>query len=353
MEYYLIVKQFMTYSLMIGFFPILYKSSKKEPEKSREIIDSKVDKNPLVKWLDFVIWFIVFLICGFVVIKFTLFEKNHLFLYIIILLNWITKINEGYYYSEKLINTLKTSNNTPLTKSEWNMIINIAGVIMFISQYEIQEKIIKYFLEIPNHYLSDLLLLLFLCFISMLYLFISGIFIFETFKLMLNLFTKIEKNIFGRNTKLFFDKVERTYHNGMLRTNFSTKFVTENEKNIRKYFILLLLIIIYDVMYQLIYIIFKLINGIIFYILLIILRLRNSYNKMKMWVYSLSDRRVTVMFFRISVIESIICLVTYNRISPLVKMTTESTVILEFISSSIMIPVILSWILEFKKLKDI
>ena len=74
---------------------------------------------------------------------------------------------------------------------------------------------------------------------------------------------------------------------------------------------------------------------------------------MKMWVYSLSDRRVTVMFFRISVIESIICLVTFNRISPLVKMTTESTVILEFISSSIMIPVILSWILEFKKLKDI
>ena len=234
-----------------------------------------------MKWLDFVIWFIVFLICGFVVIKFTLFEKNHLFLYIIILLNWITKINEGYYYSEKLINTLKTSNNTPLTKSEWNMIINIAGVIMFISLYEIQEKIIKYFLEIPNHYLSDLLLLLFLCLISMLYLFISGIFIFETFKLMLNLFTKIEKTIFGRNTKLFFDKVERTYHNGILRTNFSTKFVTENEKNIRKYFILLLLIIIYDVMYQLIYIIFKLINGIIFYILLIILRLRNSYNKMR------------------------------------------------------------------------
>ena len=41
-------------------------------------------------------------------------------------------------------------------------------------------------------------------------------------------------------------------------------------------------------------------------------------------------------------------LVTFNRIYPIAKMNIESTAVLEFLSGSILIPILLSWILELK-----
>lgn len=68
------------------------------------------------------------------------------------------------------------------------------------------------------------------------------------------------------------------------------------------------------------------------------------------WLISLSDKRIVAVSFRIAVILGLGCTVLINRYAPFLHYNEESTAVLEFIASALIIPVVLNWISSYSRL---
>ncbi len=69
-----------------------------------------------------------------------------------------------------------------------------------------------------------------------------------------------------------------------------------------------------------------------------------SIKKVLIWILNLSDKRIVAMSFRLALIFAIIGTVMLNRYQPFLKEYESSTTVFEIIASSIIIPVIFTWI---------
>lgn len=67
------------------------------------------------------------------------------------------------------------------------------------------------------------------------------------------------------------------------------------------------------------------------------------------YLLNISDKKILTISFRIATVLSLMCIVILNRYQPIFRMQEQSTEILEFISSSIIIPIVLEWIISIKK----
>lgn len=75
---------------------------------------------------------------------------------------------------------------------------------------------------------------------------------------------------------------------------------------------------------------------------------KQSIVKVLGWTATLSNSRVVALSFRVSIIVTLVLMVIINRYQPLGKQVEESTAVLEFIASAILIPMVFSWISEYK-----
>ena len=67
------------------------------------------------------------------------------------------------------------------------------------------------------------------------------------------------------------------------------------------------------------------------------------------WISKLSDKRIGVLSFRVAFVMALAITVIINRYQPLLKNYEESTSVLEFVASSIIIPVIFEWIYSIRQ----
>ena len=74
----------------------------------------------------------------------------------------------------------------------------------------------------------------------------------------------------------------------------------------------------------------------------------HSLTKAIKWISTLSDKRVNAMSFRVATIVTLTLLVGINRYQPLGWKSEQTTAVLEFIASAILIPILFSWISEYK-----
>lgn len=72
-------------------------------------------------------------------------------------------------------------------------------------------------------------------------------------------------------------------------------------------------------------------------------------DKFTIWMLSLSDRRVIAISFRIAIAVGFLCTVIINRYTPFLNYQEKSTAVFEFLSSVVMIPIVLDWIQSLKK----
>ncbi len=80
----------------------------------------------------------------------------------------------------------------------------------------------------------------------------------------------------------------------------------------------------------------------------IIRQLGTVFIKMSKWIVSVLDRTIIAASFRITIIVGLSATVIINRYEPFFLKQEESTAVLEFVSSAIVIPVIFEWIISFK-----
>ncbi len=287
--------------------------------------------------------------CGFLMMLYFFIKGNHYIAYIIIIAVLMDNINKGYFYSEKIIELLRNFKNNDLSNSEWNNILGFISAISMVITYKVPDKFISYFNTIQNKFISDLFLLIFLFLFSMLSIFLSGLLLFEFSKLLFQLVSKIITLIFGKKTIKFFYRIERLHHENK-ENSLTISYIKKNKIRSIVLFLMIFIFII-DVIYSMVYYLYKILIGVLFYMLLIIYRIYKTGKKIKFWFCNLSDRKVMIVFFRISFVLASISLVAFNRISPLTRMSNESTEILEFIASSLLIPIVLSWLMEYKNLQ--
>ena len=70
-------------------------------------------------------------------------------------------------------------------------------------------------------------------------------------------------------------------------------------------------------------------------------------------IFKLSDKKIVAVSFRIAIIAALVITVIVNRYDVFVKNVEESTSVLEFIASSIIIPVVFEWINSGRKSAEI
>lgn len=289
--------------------------------------------------------------CTLLLFLYFFYKQNHIVIIFLITLLVVDNINKGYFYSGKLVKILNSFKNDNLSSGEWEVILGFISFISLILTYKIPNKLINYISNIENGLISDLLLLLLLFAFSVLSIFLSGLLLFEFIKFFLQIIPKIINPVLSNKAKKLFIRIEYLFNKEIGEYKTIAYFRKNKQKTIMFYLLSTIFVII-DVLYDIFYIFCSLIIGILFYISIIIYRIFKSLKDLKFWIFKLSDRKVTVVIFRVSFILALISLVTFNRISPLAKMEIESTELLEFIASSLIIPLVLSWIMEYNNLRN-
>ncbi len=62
------------------------------------------------------------------------------------------------------------------------------------------------------------------------------------------------------------------------------------------------------------------------------------------WILDISDRKLVGISFRMAIISALVIMVVSDRYKPIFTLYEESTAILEFLASAIIIPVTFEWI---------
>lgn len=340
------IKQFLNWGIILGVIPILSKTFLYFPKDNNA--SSVSDKSTTWEiWLKNIIWSLAIVI--FVLIIFwQIIIKNYFLISCLILLYWLEQINDNIHSSVKLKEILKSPSGNVLSLSEWQSIVSIVLFISYTELHRIPEFLIKQIDAIPNSNISGILLLIFLFFISIIYLLFTGILIFEFGRVFLKIFTKVVRYFLGDKSKTIFNWIKYLYDNSRSKAFFSISFIEKNKNSKYGLFFFVPLLMSLDVIILLTYFFYRIIISILFYITMIVYKFVILSGKIISVISNWSDRKVTVFFFRLSFVFSIMFLVTFNRIYPIAKMNIESTAVLEFLSGSILIPILLSWILELK-----
>lgn len=346
MQYYMFIKQFLSWGIILGVIPILSKIFLYFPEGNNA--NSVSDKSNTWKiWLKNIIWSLAIVIFVLIILG-QIIIKNYFFVSCLILLYWLERIYDNIHSSVKLKEILKSPSGNVLSLSEWQSILSVVSFISITELYRIPEFLIKQINSIPNSNICNILLLIFLFFISIIYLLFAGILIFEFGRVFLKIFTKVVRYFLGDKSKTIFNWIKYLYDNSKAKSFFSISFIEKNKNSKYGLFFFVPLLMSLDVIILLAYFFYRIIISILFYITMIVYKFVILSGKIISVISNWSDRKVTVFFFRLSFVSSIMFLVTFNRIYPIAKMNIESTAVLEFLSSSILIPILLSWILELK-----
>ena len=165
------------------------------------------------------------------------------------------------------------------------------------------------------------------------------------------------KNVYRR---ILFDKINEVfvrlgkYAKSQLNSELCTIKIIEysfNQKIILKFLLWLAIVpmAIFDFVKIILDFMLKLFASLIWQSLLIIKQIFNMVVKFISWLTSLKGRSVVAVSFRVAIILALSFSVIINKYEPFLRNREESSAILEFVSSSIIIPIIFEWILSYKK----
>jgi hypothetical protein len=346
MQYYIFIKQLFTFSITIGIIPILIKASIKI-SKIDYVSPKMTQEYKIETRLKGIIWLLA-IIFSLLIIFWLILMKNKIFLICIYLSWWLQIVNDNLYHSRALRKVLKNYRDGVLSYSEWQSLVSMIGFVGFISLYKIPESLITYIQTISNNNIADFLLLIILFCISVIYLFLSFILMFELVRFLLNILKYAVKYLCLEKLMIIFNYIDHLYYSSKVEEFLSVNIINKRQSNSSRIFFLVTLLVLLDVIVLLGYFVYRFIINMLFLLVLIIYRVVILVRKITLVTLGLSHRKVLIIVFRLAFIFSIIFLVLFNRIYSIVKMNESSTEVLEFISSSILIPILLSWILELK-----
>lgn len=261
------------------------------------------------------------------------------------------------YMSVGIIRSVVQSEETNrLSAQEYRAIENVAHALFSLELVKIPDKVMNFAAGLENPIVSDCLYITLYMLFLFLYIFLTCSFLPAPLTLLSKILIKI--NILLREkTKLI--EIGRYFikwsdplivkHPLVLRVVETTKSWYIIWRLVT--FIILPITFVLDVsciLFKMLRLfLFKLI-GLCFFLLKMAKR---TIGKVVTWINNLSDRRLVAVSFRVALIVTLVATVIINRYTPIFREYEPSTEGLEFVASTILIPVIFEWISSMKKKK--
>lgn len=305
-------------------------------------------------WKD-TIWFSLMLIAVILLVSIALFISSVYktrFLMTIIMISYILgQIARAFPSAETVGNIVRGKASKTLGANDCFSIITLALLVSYLNTYGILDKAVEYVNRQTNTILSDWMMLgFYVVSIAIATFFICSLAL-TPLKIAIKLFIKISSHFSNWKERPFFNKLKKRV-NGTYSTKTWTASLIECSMKQRSAVCHLLrlgvpITIILDILRLAVLFVYELAVSMIWHLVCITVSVGKVFSKIGKWILSLSDRNVVVISFRIAIILGLGCTVVINQYEPFL-INPETTSVFEFLSSTIIIPIILEWILSYK-----
>lgn len=326
------------------------------PRNKAQSFSKTDDENQIWIWKDTMgLIFVIISVCIMIgALLFLSVQYNLTVLWILMLLSHYLNMGTNIFPSATIIGRIvKGDLSGELSKNESTAIMMLVLTINYFNAYNFPNKIQTFANSLSNAILSDCILISFYVLSIFVCVFFCCSLLLNPIKMLVKVLRKICVKIPWQSINQWFTSIGH-FANDSISTKTYTATVIEYSiscKILNKVLLWITLgpIAIFDVVKIIMEFIVKLFVSIIWYTYVIIKQIFELMIRFIIWLTSLEGRTVVAMSFRVAIILAFGFSVILNRCEPFLRNYEESTAILEFVSSSIIIPIIFEWILSYKK----
>lgn len=315
-----------------------------EPQKSNEVWT----------WKDN-IWLILMILAVMLLIFVVLFSfsvlKTSLLMSVIVISSFLQNITRSISSAGTVGKIVRGKASKRLGINDYASIITLAFLVIILYSYGILDKIIEYAARQTNTILSDWILLGFYVASIAITIFLICSLALKPIQITIELLRKIFSLFSNQKAPRLFSILKK-HVNGTYSSKSLTSSLIEYILKQRSVFSRLLWVsapiaIIFDILGMTVLLVYETVVSIVWYLLCIAISIGKIISKIADRILLLSDRNVVAISFRISVILGFGCTVLINQYEPFL-LNQENASVFEFISSTIIIPVILEWVISYK-----
>ena len=273
-------------------------------------------------------------------------------LYFILLIYFVFYISRLVYFAVSSVTTVSSIIRDPsskkLTITEKNAITTLACLFFASVPSKWLETTVAWASSLFSSYLLDLFLCLIYAVVFFIIFFVSVSFLQTPLSLLSTGYIHIVTHISTGFKKKYLRAIQNK-ENQPVRKNFWCVSFIVFAKRQQKFWGLLMylcvpLVVVADFLVTLLAFFWGMPRDILVYILRILRQLAKILHRLCERITKWSDRQVVSLSFRVATVASITSIVIINRIDSFFVHTEQSTAILEFIASAVIIPIIYSWI---------
>lgn len=300
-------------------------------------------------WLILMIIAVIFLV--FIVIFSFSILKTRFLMTVVMISYLLQQVSRVFSSAERVGNIVRGNANKILGASDYVSMITLALLVSYLNTYGFLDKIVEYADCQTNTILSDWILLGFYVISIVVTTFFICSLALRPIKIAIDLLRKIFSRFSNQKALQLFDilkkQINGRYSSNTISTSLIEHIIKQRRAISRLLWLCVPVTIILDVLRMVVLIAYGFFVSFVWYLMYIAVSIGKIISKIADWILSLSDRNVVAISFRISVILGFGCTVLINRYEPFLS-NQESSSVFEFISSTIIIPVILEWILSYK-----
>lgn len=291
-------------------------------------------------------------IVGIVGVVWLTFNKTYIWiLFPVTILTFFDRLSETYMSMGIIRKTLHSNGTGLLSVKEQVSIITIALFVGILNMYGLPKKCLEIAEGLQNEVMSDALLLMMLLLFVTIYYFLIGAMLLIPLKVIIRLGKMLGKRISPEGVEAIAEKYRKRRHHVGNFEYLSIRFMAWGLKVKRRLFFvvpLVSIIMLLDILLVIISAFIKIFLSIEEHVLNGIIQLFLMARKFSKWIIGISDKRLLILTFRSALIFSLTSIVIVNRYMPIIKRYEAGTAVLEFCASAIVIPLVLSWIMEYR-----
>lgn len=345
------------YVFIVSMFAYVVMSFREYVPKEENEIKVKPEATKEEKAYDIIqIVIIVAALAVFVVgVIYGLSNKKFLWLFILVGVPAYLEKIAGAFVSVGIVgDVVKANDEGALTFREHTAIFLISSVVLILQMMDCFEHSKDFVVGYCGSIISDLLLLLMYVVILFVYIFLTC----SLIPILMLYGTKILKKIAGylpgkgtikKCGNFFTERIEKSINQSQLTITFLKKVQRRNLFVKILCMPIIIVAIITDIVIFIFNVACSFITSSIGYIVIICRIIKRACKKVLNAIFKLSDKKIVAVSFRIAIIAALVVTVIINRYDVFVKNVEESTAVLEFFASSIIIPVVFEWINSGKK----
>ena len=327
--------------------------------KENVYMDKRISEENTIRWHDNVKIFLsilsILVVTGIIVVVFIKYKIKWL-AFVLALPMYLERVT-GIYISIGILKDVVNSNDKKsLSKREYLAIQTIAYAVWFLGLYDFHEKILNLGNQITNLIIADIVQICSCLVLFFIYVFFICAIIPSPLFEIIKVLSKIIGRLPGKEKMKRIEKyfIAKTEIDKMVCQNLVLIILLEKIKNKKIYikslgYILCPVCLVIDIILGILLTGKNVIISAIGNFCHIFGLIRKTIRRMADEILGMSDKHIVAISFRIALIAAFVFTVILNRYEPFLKLDEASTGVLEFLASTVIIPIIFEWIYSYKQ----